>query len=105
MDVKAAFEFVLRCLVFGEKMSDEGVVHTFSRLGFSPAVFGDFCRILSDPHSFFLSNVPSRLCNLVRNLHDGSWTHGFPSVVLVKFLCPKRAPEPATLWVTLSSCF
>ena len=73
VDVKAAFESVIRCLVFGEKMSDEGVVHTFSRLGFSPAVFGDFCRILSDPHSFFLSNVPSRLCNLVRNLHDGAW--------------------------------
>ena len=58
VDVKAAFESVIRCLVFGEKMSDEGVVHTFSRLGFSPAVFGDFLSNLVRPPFFLFVQRP-----------------------------------------------
>ena len=72
-DVSAAFESVIRSLVFEERISDESITMLFHQLGFSPAVFDEFRDTLTSPNAFAMAGVPQSLVDIVKSVHDASW--------------------------------
>ena len=49
LDVSAAFDSVIRCLVVPDKPSDDFVSWIFNRLGFEQQAFDEFSSILQGP--------------------------------------------------------
>ncbi len=73
IDVCAAFESVIRQIVFGPTLSDESIVMLFKMLNFNEECFHEFLRVCQSSPAMIEAGVPQELIDSIASAMDGSW--------------------------------
>ena len=73
VDVRSAFAFVIRALVFPDQCSDHFIMIVFKSLKFPPELFGEFLQTVRDTCAFVAAGVPQPSISVVSNLASSSF--------------------------------